>query len=116
LPRFHDNQQVTGLKFEICSAARAVAKEFDLPAVGNPARGGVSRCTGIGGEPKRDSGHTVTRGTPFGVGAAANVAVAHEDDARHLPPSNLLELTISPSQIFEPRQRQAYEPAVSAKA
>src|ERR1700746_4149018 len=76
---------------------------------------GVGRCAGIGGKPERGSGQTETHGPPFGVGAAADIAVAYEDDAHHPLPADLLELTISPSQVFEPRQRQAYEPAVSAK-
>jgi hypothetical protein len=116
LPRFHYDQQITGLQLEIRSIASAVPNQLDAPAGGNSAGARVGRCTRTGGKPERGSGQTETRRTPFGVGAAANIAVAYENDARHPPPADLLELAISPRQVFEARKHQAYEPAVSAKA
>jgi len=116
LPRFHDDQQVASLKFEICSIAGAMPDQLEIPTGGNPARGRVGGCAGIDRKSERGSRQTVTRGTPLGVRTAADIAVAYEHDPRHPSLADLLEPTIPPGQVLEPCQHQAYEPAIGAKA
>src|SRR5690242_12495733 len=90
--------------------------ELDVPACGNPARGRVGRRAGIRGKPERGGGQAIAGGKLLGVWAATDIAVAYEDDTRHVLPADLLERAISPGQVFEPPQQQADEPAVTAEA